>query len=131
MDERPVARIDDIEGIWGGAFKRARSALGVTSFGMQVIDMPANADRYPEHDHSHDGQEEVYVTLAGSGEIEIDGGRHPLDADHLVSVKAGTMRKVYAGPDGLRLLVVGGVPGQAYEVLEFTEVGAPDPAAAG
>ena len=131
MAEYTVARIDDIEGIWGGSFKRARSALGVTSFGMQVIDMPANADRYPEHDHSSDGQEEVYVTLRGSGEIEIDGQRHPLDADHLVSVKAGTMRKVYAGADGIRLLVVGGVPGAAYEAKEFTEVGAPDPSANG
>ncbi len=131
MAEYTVARIDDIEGIWGGAFKRARSALGITSFGMQVVDLPPNADQYPEHDHSSDGQEEVYVALAGSGEIEIDGGRHPLDADHLVSVKAGTMRKVYAGPEGLRVLVIGGVPGAAYEVLEFTEVGQPDPAAAG
>ena len=40
------------------------------------------------------------------------------------------MRKVYAGSDGLRILVIGGVPGAAYEVQEFTEVGAPDPAAA-
>ena len=45
-------------------------------------------------------------------------------------MKAGTKRKVYAGADGVRLLVIGGVPGAAYEVLEFTEVGAPDPAAA-
>lgn len=131
MAEYTVIAIEDIEGIWGGGFKRARSALGVTSFGMQIIEMPGGADRYPEHDHSSDGQEEVYVTLAGSGEIQIDGQRHPLDAEHLVSVKAGTMRKVFAGDDGLRLLVIGGVPGAAYEVQEFTEVGAPDPSAKG
>lgn len=131
MAEYTITAIDDIEGIFGGSFKRARSALGVTSFGLQVIDMPPNADRYPEHDHSSDGQEEVYVTLRGSGEIEIDGRRHPLDPDHLVSVKAGTMRKVYGGPEGLRLLVIGGVPGAAYEVKDFTEVGAPDPRAQG
>ena len=130
MSSYTVKRIDEMEAVYGGAFKRARAELGVESFGMQVIDMPPNADQYPEHDHSHDGQEEVYVTLSGSGEIEIDGGRHPLDGDHLVSVKAGTKRKVYAGAEGLRLLVIGGVPGAAYQVLEFTEVGAPDPAAA-
>ena len=84
-----VAKIDDIEGIYGGAFKRARSALGITSFGMQVMDLPPNNDAYPEHDHASDGQEEVYATLRGGGEIEIDGERHPIDADHLVSVKAG------------------------------------------
>lgn len=129
MAEYTVVRIDEIEGIYGGGFKRARAALGVTSFGMQVIELPPGSDAYPEHDHSADGQEEVYVTLAGSGEIAIDGERHPLDPDHFVSVRAGTMRKVLAGPDGLRLLVVGGVPGAAYAPPAFTELGAPDPAA--
>jgi uncharacterized cupin superfamily protein len=122
-----VAKIDDIESIFGGGFKRARSALGITSFGMQVIDMPPNGDRHPEHDHSSDGQEEVYATLGGSGEIEIDGERHPLDADHLVSVQAGVKRRIFGGPDGLRVLVIGGVPGAAYTVQKFTEVGEPDP----
>lgn len=126
MAEFTVAKIDDIEGIYGGAFKRARAALGVSSFGCQVIDMPPNADQYPEHDHSSDGQEEIYAVLRGSGEIEIDGGRHPLDQDHLVSVKAGTKRKVFAGADGVRMLVIGGVPGKAYEVAPMTELGGPD-----
>lgn len=127
MAEYTVARIDELDAIYGGGFKRARSALGVTSFGLQVVDLPPDSDAYPAHDHASDGQEEVYATLRGSGEIEIDGRRHPLDCDHLVSVKAGTMRKVYSGADGLRLLVAGGTPGAAYEIKEFTEVGAPDP----
>ena len=126
MAEYKIAKIDDIEGIYGGAFKRARAALDVTSFGFQVIDMPANADRYPEHDHAEDGQEEVYAVLRGAGEIDIEGVKAPLDADHLVSVKAGTKRKVLAGPDGMRLLVMGGVPGKAYEVTPMTELGGPE-----
>ena len=36
-------------------------------------------------------------------------------------------RKVWPGEKGLRLLAIGGVPGQAYEVRDFTELGAPDP----
>ena len=47
-----VAKIDDIEAIYGGGFKRARSALGITSFGLQVMDLPPNFEGYPEHDHS-------------------------------------------------------------------------------
>ena len=125
-----VAKIDDIEAIYGGGFKRARSALGITSFGLQVMDLPPDFEGYPEHDHSSDGQEEVYATLRGGGEIEIDGERHPLDPDHLVSVKAGTKRKILPGAEGVRLLIIGGTPGAAYEKLEFTEVGAPDPSKA-
>ncbi len=126
MAEFTVAKIDDIEGIYGGAFKRARAALGVSSFGCQVVDMPPNADQYPEHDHSADGQEEVYVTLRGTGEIDIEGDRFPLDSDHLVSVKAGTKRKVFAGPEGVRVLVIGGVPGKVYEAGPMTELGGPE-----
>ena len=121
-----VAKIDDIEAIYGGSFKRARAALEVTSFGLQVIDMPPNADAYPEHDHAEDGQEEVYAVLRGAGEIDIAGERHPLDPEHLVSVKAGTKRKVFAGTEGLRLLVMGGVPGAAFQASPVTEIGGPD-----
>lgn len=129
MAEYTVAKIDDIEGIYGGSFKRARAALGVTSFGMQVIDMPAHADGYPEHDHSADGQEEVYVALRGSATMDIEGNEVTLDPGHLVSVKAGTKRKVVPGDQGLRMLVIGGVPGSAYEPPAMTELGAPDPLA--
>ncbi len=38
---------------------------------------------------------------------------------------------VYTGTNGLRVLIIGSIPGKAYEVLEFTEVGQPDPYAAG
>ncbi|HVP01865.1 MAG TPA: hypothetical protein VMT10_04785 [Solirubrobacteraceae bacterium] len=129
MAEYTAARIDDIEGIYGGSFKRVRAALGVSAFGMQVIDMPAGATGYPEHDHSQDGQEEVYVALRGSATMDIEGEQAPLDADHIVSVKPGTKRVVRPGPDGVRLLVIGGVAGAAYEPPAFTELGAPDPMA--
>jgi len=125
-----VAKIDDIEAIYGGGFKRARSALGISSFGLQVMDLPPGFEGYPEHDHSSDGQEEVYATLRGGGEIEIDGERHPIDAGQLVSVMPGTKRKIFPGPEGIRLLIVGGIAGAAYEKLDFTEVGAPDPSKA-
>ena len=67
---------------------------------MQIIDMPANYDGYPEHDHSEDGQEEVYLTLRGAGEIEIEGDRYPLDEDHVAKVGPGIKRKVWPGTTG-------------------------------
>ena len=112
MAEFAVKRIDDMEAIYGGAFKRARAELGIESFGIQVIDMPANADQYPEHDHAEDGQEEVYIALSGGCEIEIDGERFPLDTETMVRVSSGTKRKLWPGDNGLRVLIVGGVPGQ-------------------
>ena len=122
MSGYTALKIDDIEGAYGGAFKRVRASLGVESFGMQVIDMPANADQYPEHDHAGDGQEEVYVTLAGGGVMTVAGDDVTLAADTVIRVGPGVVRKVAAGPDGLRLLVVGGVPGKAYEAPEFSKL---------
>ena len=49
MPDYTAKRIDDMEAIFGGGFRKARSELGVTSFGMQVLDFPPNADQYPEH----------------------------------------------------------------------------------
>jgi mannose-6-phosphate isomerase-like protein (cupin superfamily) len=116
-----------MEAIVRGSLKKARDELGITSFGLQVIDFQPNVDGYPEHDHSQDGQEEVYVVMRGDGEIDIEGERMPLDPETMVRVSAGTKRKLYPGDEGMRVLVVGGVPGEAYRVRDFTELGAPDP----
>jgi mannose-6-phosphate isomerase-like protein (cupin superfamily) len=124
-----VKRIDDMEAVYGNAFKRARAELGVEAFGLQVLDIPANATQYPEHDHAGDGQEEVFIPLRGSGEIEIDGERLALDPDTMVRVGPGTMRKIWPGEEGLRVLAIGGVPGKPYEPPEFSKLGAEDPLA--
>lgn len=118
MADVTSARIDELdsyEGVPAAVFRLARAGLGVSSFGMSIIDMPPNATEYPEHDHRGDGQEEVYVTLAGSGVLEVEGERHVLDADHITRVGPGARRKLLPGDEGLRLLALGGVPGQAYE----------------
>ena len=130
MSSYEVKRIDEMEAVYMGAFKRARAELGVESFGMQIIDLPPNFENYPEHDHAGDGQEEVFVAMRGGAEIEIAGERFPLDGDHVARVSAGTMRKVWPGPDGIRLLVLGGVPGKVYEAPDVSKLGQPDPRAA-
>ncbi|MDQ3724559.1 MAG: hypothetical protein M3335_01500 [Actinomycetota bacterium] len=129
MSDYTVKKIDEMEGVYFGAFKRARAELGVESFGLAVIDIPAGYEDYPDHDHTHDGQEEVFMALRGSGEIEIEGERHPLDPEHMVRVGPETKRKVWPGPEGIRMVVLGGVPGGVYEAPEISRLGAPDPVA--
>lgn len=130
MGSYTVKRIDEMEAIYNGAFRRAGAELGVESFGLQVFDVPAGFDSYPEHDHSEDGQEEVYVVLSGSGEFEIDGERVPVDRDRIVRVAAGTKRRLLPGSEGMRVLALGGVPGKLYERPEPFKLGAADPTAA-
>jgi mannose-6-phosphate isomerase-like protein (cupin superfamily) len=129
MSTYAVKKIDEMEAVYRGAFKRARAELGVESFGMQILDLPPKFENYPEHDHEQDGQEEVYLALGGGGELEIEGERFPLDADHVARVGPGVTRKVWPGEEGVRLLILGGKPGEAYDAPDITKLGEPDPMA--
>jgi mannose-6-phosphate isomerase-like protein (cupin superfamily) len=125
-----ISEIDATDGFFEGiTFHRAAAGLGVSAFGISIIELAPGANEYPEHDHSADGiggqmfakrpqqlgQEEIYVALRGSGTLEAGGEEYPLDPDHIARVDPGVKRKVVPGPEGIRLLVVGGTPGEAYD----------------
>jgi len=123
MADYTAKRIEEMEAGFGGGFVKVRAELGITAFGMQVIQLPPNYSDYPEHDHADSGQEEAFLALGGSGWIDIEGERVDLDANTIVRVGPGAKRKIYAGPDGLRVLAIGGTPGEAYTIAAFTELG--------
>lgn len=129
MGEYAVKKIDEMEAVYLGAFKRARAELGVESFGLAVIDLPPDFENYPEHDHAGDGQEEVFMAIRGGGEIEIEGERFPLDPEHMVRVASGTKRKIWPGSEGMRMVIIGAVPGAIYEPPDVSKLGEPDPMA--
>ena len=128
MSDFTAKRIDDLEGFYQGLFLKARDELGVQSFGLAVVEMPDGFDEHPDHDHASEGQEEVYVVLRGTGTLEIEGGETVrLDPETLVRVGPGTKRRIRPDAGGMRLIAIGGVPGQAYEAPGYSAVGAPDP----
>ena len=122
MADYTAKRIEEMEASFGGGFVKARAELGVTSFGMQVIMLPPDFTEYPEHDHAGDGQEEVYLALDGAGWIDVEGERVDLGEGLFVRVPAGVKRKVFSGPSGLRVLVLGGCPGEPYKIPANTEL---------
>jgi mannose-6-phosphate isomerase-like protein (cupin superfamily) len=129
MGDYTAKQIDEMEAAFRGGFKRARAELGVESFGMQVLDMPPNLEVYPEHDHAESGQEEVFVVLRGDGDLEIDDERIHIDPDTIVRVGPKARRKFWPGGQGMRVLALGGVPGEPYEPPDVTKLGEPDPMA--
>jgi uncharacterized cupin superfamily protein len=116
-----VKKVDEFDASYGGAFKLVRHGLGVESFGIQILDMPPNADQYPEHDHSEDGQEEVYTVLEGSATLQADGEEYELEPGVFVRVPAGQKRKIVTADTPVRLLAIGAVPGKVYEAPEFSK----------
>ena len=127
MADVTIKRVEDFEPIFGGGLRRARSGLGVRSFGMQVEEFPPNATQYPEHDHSEDGMEEVYTVLEGMVILEVRGEEHVLEPGTFARVGPGERRKLITRDEGARVLAIGAVPDQVYEPPAFTEEGQPDP----
>jgi mannose-6-phosphate isomerase-like protein (cupin superfamily) len=114
--------IDELPTLWGGFAKLVRPGLGIEAFGANIMDLPPDYAT-KSHDEAGSGQQELYVALGGSGAVVAGDERLTLDAEHLVCVDAGTERVVTSGPDGLRVLIVSGVPGGAYEPQEWSSAG--------
>jgi hypothetical protein len=136
MADVTVKRFEEMESALGGVFVRARAELGVSSFGMQVINLPPNFDEpYAEHAHegmppemafANHGQEEVYVPLRGHATLVAGGERWELVPGVAVRVGAAQMRNFVTADEPFQMLALGGVPGRAYDAPAFTEIGAGD-----
>ncbi len=127
MADVTIKRTEDFEATFRGGMSKARAGLGVTSFGMQILRFPPNADRYPEHDHAQEGQEEVYIVLEGSATLRAGGEQHELEPGVFARVGPSETRKLQTGEQPALILVIGGVPGKAFEAVQFTNEGEPDP----
>jgi hypothetical protein len=106
--------IDQLPQLWDGFARLVRAGLGITAFGAQIMELPPDYTT-ESHDEADTGQQELYVALRGAGAVAIGDQRVPLDPEHLVRVNAGTGRVLTSGPDGLRVLCIGAVPGGIYE----------------
>jgi hypothetical protein len=55
--------------------------------------------------------------------LDDDGTELPLDAEQLAAVGPGVARTLRSGPEGLRVLIIGGTPGKAYEPPDWSSQG--------
>lgn len=127
MADVTLKRTEEFERTFRGGALKARAGLGVTSFGMQILRFPPHADRYPDHDHSHDGQEEVYTVLEGSVTLIAGDEEHVLEPGVFARVGPDEQRKLTTGDEPATVLALGGVPGEVFPIAPHTEEGAPDP----
>jgi quercetin dioxygenase-like cupin family protein len=93
-------RAPAIEGRFG------RTALGSRDIGVSHF---RYAPRFrSEVAHRHREQEEVYVVVAGSGRVLLDG--EPVELQQWDTVRAApdVVRAFEAGPDGMDVIAIGG-----------------------
>lgn len=116
MPNITIKGIDELDSYEnGGRFRFAGKSLGVTAWGMNVLNFPPNWKDYPNHDHLEDEQEEVYLVLEGSAVIEAQGKEFPIDKHKFAHVPKDVKRKIVPGKDGVTILAIGGTPGQGYK----------------
>ena len=134
MGDVTVKKTDQMDSLGDGRFVRCRAELGVSSFGLQLLNLPPNDENYPEHAHANmpppyemanDGQEEVYVPLKGSAVLLADGEEFRLEPGMMARVGPGQVRKLITRDQPAQVLVIGGIPGKPYAAPAFTEIGAP------
>jgi mannose-6-phosphate isomerase-like protein (cupin superfamily) len=90
----------------GYGFRKIRSGLGVTEFGVNAIVLPPG---WETGGHYHDRQQELYFLHSGRIEIEFgDGATHELGPGGLARVDAATVRLIRnRGPEDAVYVVIG------------------------
>ena len=103
--------VGSVDGMGDGpGFRKVRRELDVTAFGANVIVIP---EGYDAGTHYHDEQEELYLVLRGTIEIEFgDGSSFVLGEGGLARVDASTQRRIRNVGDGdAAYFIVGGKDG--------------------
>jgi mannose-6-phosphate isomerase-like protein (cupin superfamily) len=118
MAEYRVAQLNDIEETNDGRcpWRPVRHHLGIASFGINAWTAKDAGDRIiNEHDET-DEQEELYLVQQGRARFELNGESVDAPAGTFVFAEPGVKRTAFAEEPGTTVVVVGGTPGQAYEV---------------
>ena len=100
-----------------GGWALARRSLGLTSFGLNVVDIEPGGS-IPEHDELSRDQEEVFIVLSGSPAMVIDGEEHPAPAGTYARLAPDLQRTVVnRGAETARVLIVSAPRTSGYEPM--------------
>lgn len=121
-----VAQLGEIDEITDGRqpWRPVRHHFGISSFGITAWTGKEAGDQIiNEHDEAGE-QEELYLVQSGRARFELDGETVDAPAGTFVYAQPGVKRVAFAEEPATTLVVVGGMPGEAYEVSGW-EIWAP------
>src|SRR3954463_14461788 len=101
-------------------FRKIRTPLGVTAFGINAIVLP---EGYATGKHTHERQEETYFVHGGEIEIEFgDGSKNRLGPGGLARVDPSTVRRLRnVGAGEATYVCVGGADGYVGRDGQFVD----------
>jgi quercetin dioxygenase-like cupin family protein len=117
MEGLTIRRREELERT--GTWLLARRSLGLSSFGMNVVEIPAG-EQIPEHDESDRDHEEVFVVLAGSPTLVVDGREYDAPEGTFARLDPPLRRTVVNRGDGIAAVLIVSAPRTSgYEPLEW------------
>jgi uncharacterized cupin superfamily protein len=117
MDEGfTVRRRDELERT--GKWLLARRSLGLSAFGLNVVEIPPG-ESIPEHDEVERDHEEVFVVLEGSPALVIDGREVPAPAGTFVRLDPSPRRTVVNHGETTATVLIASPRTSGYEPLSW------------
>ncbi|MBX0294178.1 cupin domain-containing protein [Haloarcula nitratireducens] len=90
----------------GGGLHFLRDELNCENVGVSVLDCEPGWSGKP-HDHSDDGQEEVYVLVDGEATVTVDGDDVSMSAGDAIRIEPDAKREIRNGETESQFVLVG------------------------
>ena len=118
MDGLTIMHDEELERAYG-KWVLVRRSLGVTSFGMNAVELPPG-ESIPEHDESGRDHEEVFLVLDGDAVMVVEGVDHPLRRGSFARLAPALRRTVRNDTDEVaRVLIISAPVDSGYEALDW------------
>ena len=105
-----IASTDDVDSVMEGEYGGMwflRDELETETLGVTMLELEPGA-KGKEHDHEHDGQEEVYVVVDGSVSVNLDGETVQVNEGEAIRLSPDQTRQLHNDGDStVRLVLVG------------------------
>ena len=116
MEGLTIRHDDELEREYG-KWVLVRRSLGVSSFGINAVELPPG-ESIPEHDETGRDHEEVFLVLEGAPTLVVDGADHRLREGSFARLDPAPKRTVRNDGDSVaRVLIVSAPVSSGYEPL--------------
>ena len=118
MNGLTIRHDDELERDYG-KWVLVRRSLGVSSFGINAVELPPG-ESIPEHDETGRDHEEVFLVLEGAPTLVVEGVDHPLRRGSYARLDPALRRTVRNDSGAVaRVLIISAPVASGYEPLEW------------
>ena len=112
-----LSEFEEMEGSGECTWRLARKALGVSSFGMNFVEIGPGG-QIPEHDESERDHEEVFIVWEGTATAVVDGIEKAAPAGTFIRVAPEVRRTIRNdGDEPAKVLIVSAPRSSGYEPM--------------